>query len=334
MTALTMSLMRTVTIRKLASTLAAAGVTLSAATPAFAAGDAVEVPRQPWSFAGFFGRYDAAQLQRGYQVYQEVCSNCHGIKRVYFRNLAEAGGPGFPEDRLKSLVAAKFKVDDAPNDQGKVLKRAALLSDAIPAPFKNDKEARSANGGSLPPDLSVITKARSVEYIGPWYLHPFAMLRDIGSGYQEHGPDYVYALLTGYGEAPLYKRDDKGHLVKLAKGAPAAGAERCASITPGEKGKPDECVKVANGMNYNVVFPGHQIAMPMPPFPTEKRAKYPAGVTATVEQQARDVVAFLAWTADPSLNQRKQMGMLVMIYLLITAVLLYLAKKKLWSRVH
>jgi len=320
--------------RKLASALAALGLAVTAATPAFAAGDAVEIARQPWSFSGFFGRYDAAQLQRGFQVYQDACANCHGVKRLYFRNLSEPGGPEFPEDRMKAFVAAKFKVEDGPNDQGKMFRRAALMSDLIPPPFKNEKEARNANAGSLPPDLSVITKARSIEYAGPWYLHPFAMLRDILGGYQEHGADYVYAMLTGYGEAPLYKRDDKGRLALLAKGAPAAGAERCASVTKGEAGKPDECVKVADGMSYNAAFPGHQIAMPNPPFSTEKRAKYPEGVRATVDQQARDVVAFLAWAGDPTLNHRKQMGMLVMIYLLITAVLLYLAKKKLWSRVH
>ena len=103
----------------------------------------MHIERQKWSFGGLLGKFDDAQLQRGFQVYMEVCARCHGVKRIHFRNLAEPGGPGFPEAAVKSL-AATYQVEDAPNDQGKVVKRPAMLSDAMPSPYKNEQEARYA----------------------------------------------------------------------------------------------------------------------------------------------------------------------------------------------
>ena len=151
------------------------GVSLAALAPApaDAAGDGLPPPRQDWSFAGPFGRFDQDSLQRGLQVYREVCSACHGIKRVAFRNVEALG---YSPAQVKSL-AAEYIVEDGPDDEGDFFERAALPSDRFPEPFANDNAARAANGGALPPDLSLITKARA------------------------GGADYIHALLTGYREA-------------------------------------------------------------------------------------------------------------------------------------
>jgi ubiquinol-cytochrome c reductase cytochrome c1 subunit len=179
-----------------ASALAAAGL-LAIAGPACAAeGAAVPLPpRQSWSFAGPFGRYDQAQLQRGYQVYREVCANCHSMKFLSFRNLSEAGGPGFSEGQVKAL-GETFKVQDGPNDAGEMFERPGRPSDPFPSPFPNEQAARAANGGALPPDQSVIAKARDIEFGGPWFLlQPFTQ-------YSEGGVDYIHALLNGYHDKP------------------------------------------------------------------------------------------------------------------------------------
>lgn len=254
-----------------------------------------EIVRQPWSFAGFTGQYDRDQLQRGFQVYQNVCSNCHGLKRVYFRNLVQPGGPQFPEASVKGLAASwPNQITDGPNDEGKMFERPPGLPDPIRGPYHNDKEARAAQNGALPPDLSLIVKARAVERNPSWWIHPFLMLGDIAKGYQEGGADYLYALLTGYSEPP-------------------------------------EGFHLTDGMNYNKVFPGHQIAMISPL--SDDVVEYQDGTPKTVENYARDVTAFLAWAGDPTLDQRKRIGWQVMLYLLITTALLYLGKKRIWSRI-
>jgi cytochrome c1 len=261
-----------------------------------AAGEAVHVERQKWTFGGLFGKFDDAQLQRGFKVYVEVCARCHSMRRLYFRNLAEPGGPGFPEAAVKSL-AATYQVDAEPDDQGKVGKRPALLVDAIPGPFKNEQEARFVQNGALPPDLSLIAKARGVESGLPFYRVPDAMVRDILTGYQEAGADYIYAYLTGF------------------------------------KAPPSD-MKVAEFMHYNTVFPGHQTAMANPFVAGDGLVKYDDGAPTTVDNYARDVVAFLSWIADPRLEERKRMGLLVIGYLLITMVLLGFAKRRIWKSVH
>ena len=305
------------------------------ATTALATGGGAEIHRNHWSFGGLFGRYDKAQLQRGYKIYKEVCAACHSMTRIAFRNLTEPGGPEFPEEVLKAYVAENYEVDQPPNDAGEVVKGPAKLSDRFPPLYPNERAARAAQNGALPPDLSVIAKARGVSYHGPWYLHPFAMAKDIATGYQEGGADYLVALLTGYGQPPAYVRDAQGHL-QPAGPNPGPNAMRCASIIRGEKGKPDECVTLAEGMSYNAAFPGHQIAM-VNPFeghtPADPRVAYEDGTKPTLEQYAKDVAAFLSWASDPTLNQRKQLGWLGMIYLLVTAVLLYIAKRRIWSNV-
>ena len=274
--------------------LAAAGFCLLAAVPAFAEGHAA-IERQPWSFGGITGQFDRAQLQRGFQVYQDVCSGCHGLKRLYFRNLVQPGGPEFPDDAVKKLAAEwPNKIVDGPNDQGKMFERPALLSDPIRGPYHNDQEARAAQNGSLPPDLTLIPRARNVEREVSWFTHPFYMLYDILTGYQEGGADYVYALLTGFTDPP-------------------------------------KDMQMADGKMYNKVFPGHQIGMP-PPL-SDDLVPYKDGTPKTVDHYARDVTAFLSWAADPTLDQRKRMGWQVVIYLLITTALLYLGKRTIWSSI-
>ena len=321
--------------------LAAVPVLVLLAAPAVA-NEAAHIEREEWSFAGFKGRYDKNQLQRGFNVFQNVCSSCHGLNRIYFRNLEQPGGPEFPEEAVKALAAGwPNKITDGPDDAGKMFERAPGLPDPIRGPFKNEKEARANFNGALPPDLSVIAKARNVEYHGSWFGHPLSMLKDIATGYQEGGPDYIHAILTSYkDQPPAYLRDDKGKLVH-ASDADAAdkskNAERCVTVVASEEGKPDTCNKLGDGMSYNASFPGNQIAMVQPLGDGSVSYKLPDGKLAapeTADQYARDVSAFLAWAADPSLNQRKSIGWQVMLYLLVTTVLLFLGKKRIWSRIE
>lgn len=316
-------------------TLALTAVVCLGASAAQAAEEAIEIKRNHWSFSGIFGTYDKNQLQRGFQVYRQVCASCHSVNRISFRNLVQPGGPEFPEEAVKAL-AAEYEVKLPPNEDGEVVNGPGKLSDKFPPLYANDNAARAIHNGALPPDLSVIAKARGVAYTGPWYLHPWAMLKDISVGYQEGGADYLTALLIGYkDEAPSYIRDEKGHL-KPAKGATGDNVLQCASVASGEKGKPDICNKLSDGMNYNAAFPGHQIAMANPfagHDPSDPLVKYQDGTKETVEQYSKDVSSFLAWASDPTLNQRKQMGWIAIVYLLITSVLLYIAKRRIWSNV-
>lgn len=299
-----------------------------------AASEGALIERQDWPFAGAAGQFDQAQLQRGFQVYSQVCAGCHGLERVSFRNLAEPGGPEFPEDAVKGLAASwPNKPKDVPNDNGELVERVPLPSDPILGPYRTEPQARASQpGGALPPDLSLIVKARGVEASAPFYAHPFVMLSDMATGYQEGGADYLHALLTGYGQPPFHVRTGGGELIPLAPGTSEASAARCASITHPNNGEPDVCVPLMNGMHYNAAFPGHQIAMP-PPLSKENFVKYQDG-SGSLDGNARDVTAFLAWAADPNLDQRKRIGWQVMIYLLITTVLLYLMKTRLWRKVH
>jgi ubiquinol-cytochrome c reductase cytochrome b/c1 subunit len=169
---------------------------LGSAQPSSAA-DAPQPPREKWSFAGPFGKYDRAQLQRGFQVYKEVCATCHSLSYVAFRNLAEPGGPGYTAAQAAAVAAEwQQKVKDGPNDQGEMFERPGRPADRFPAPFANDQLARLANGGALPPDLSLIAKARTYERGFPWFVF------DIFTQYQEQGPDYLVALMHGYENAP------------------------------------------------------------------------------------------------------------------------------------
>jgi ubiquinol-cytochrome c reductase cytochrome c1 subunit len=283
--------------RRLAYAVAATSTAaLLASVPVAAAeGHGPEIERQQWAFGGFKGQFDKAQLQRGFQIYREVCSACHGLSRVNFRNLVQPGGPEFPEAAIKALATEwPNQITDGPNAEGKMFERPPLLSDTIRGPYKNEKEARAAQNGALPPDLSLMGKARGVSRDPSWWTHPFLMLGDIFSGYQEGGADYISALISGYKDAPAD-------------------------------------VKVGDGMYYNVAYPSKQFGMP-PPL-SDGAITYQDGTKPTLENYSRDVAAFLSWTADPTLNQRKRIGWQVMLYLLVTTVLLYLGKKRIWDRI-
>jgi ubiquinol-cytochrome c reductase cytochrome c1 subunit len=183
--------MRRLVLAAVAAALALGGGAAQAAegTPA--------APRQTWSFDGVFGTYDRAALQRGFQVYKDVCSTCHAVRHLYFRDLTDLG---YSEDQVKG-IAAQYQVNDGPNEQGQMFQRPGRPADRIPSPFPNDEAARFANNGSLPPDLSLITKAR------------------------DGGPDYLAAILTGYKDPPpqgfklmegmYYNEYYPGHQIKM-----------------------------------------------------------------------------------------------------------------------
>jgi len=150
---------------------------------------------QNWSFSGPFGRFDQAQLQRGFQVYREVCASCHSLDLVAFRHLGLENGPHFSTDEVRAL-AAEYNVEDGPDEFGDMFERPGQQFDYLPAPFPNPQAAQAANGGAMPPDLSVMAKARAAPRALQWF--PV----DVLTGYQEGGVDYMHALLTGYQEAP------------------------------------------------------------------------------------------------------------------------------------
>ncbi len=244
-----------------------AAMALMAATPAFAAGDVAHPKQQQWAFDGVFGTFDKPSIQRGLQVYKEVCAACHGLDRVAFRTLT---GVGFSEAEVKSL-AASYDVQDGPNDVGEMFTRPGQPSDKFPNPYANDNMARAMNNGALPPDLSLIVKARP------------------------DGANYLFSLLTGYSDAP------KGF-------------------------------ELPEGSYYNKYFPGGVIKMP-PPLSADQ-VTYQDGTHATVEQEARDLVNFLQWAAEPEMEDRKHMGIKVMIFLLVMVGFFYVAKKRIWNNIE
>jgi ubiquinol-cytochrome c reductase cytochrome c1 subunit len=167
---------------------------------------------QKWSFAGVFGKYDKAQLQRGLKVYKEVCSACHSMKRVAFRNLEDLG---YTEAQVKAF-AAGYDVQDGPNADGEMYTRKGVPSDYFPSPFANDEAAAAANGGAAPPDFSLLAKARGVERGFPQFII------DMVWPYQEGGPDYIHALLNGYVDPPAdYKVPEGTYFNPHFAGGPA-----------------------------------------------------------------------------------------------------------------
>lgn len=240
---------------------------LALATASAQAAEEIKLPSLDWSFDGPFGLFDDAQLQRGLQVYREVCAGCHGLKYVAFRNLADLG---YNEDQIKAFAAEAIVVD-GPDDEGEMFEREGRPSDYFPSPFPNDKAAAAANNGAVPPDLSLMAKARF------------------------GGPDYIHALLTGYDEAP----DD---------------------------------FELLEGLSYNAYFPGHQIAMAPPLF--DDSVEYADGTEASVDQMSRDVAAFLMWTAEPKMENRKTAGIWVLAFFLFVTGVTYAAKKKIWADLH
>ena len=197
---------------------AAIGV-LALAGSAAKAAESELPPKLKWSFAGPFGLYDEAQLQRGFKVYHEVCQNCHGINLLAFRNLADPGGPGFSAAQA-TAIAAQFQVTDGPNDQGEMFQRAGRLADYIPPPFANEQAAR-ARYNAVPPDFSTIAKARGIERGFPWFIF------DMFTQYPEGGVDYIAAYVSGYEDNPpagvtipagaYYNKYFPGHATSMPK---------------------------------------------------------------------------------------------------------------------
>ena len=260
-----------------------------------AGGHALLEPAGGWSHEGFFGTYDANSMQRGAKVYREVCSSCHGLKLLSFRNLGQSGGPFHdakwpnPTDNLRvKEIAAMFQVDGIDPDSGDPGKFPGKTSDRFPSPYPNDIYARVVNGGALPPDLSVMAKAR------------------------HGGAGYIYSLMLGFVEPP-------------------------AGLT------------VAPGQHYNAYFagdtasawlgdprhkpPGGFLAM-APPLATDGLVSFDDGTPSTKEQMARDVATFLAWASDPKMQTRKQMGIPVIAYLVILALLAFVSYRRIWRNVE
>ena len=233
------------------------------------------VKTQKWGFNGFFGSFDGAQLKRGFQVYKDVCSACHSMNLLHYRDLQKIG---FSEDEVKA-IAAEVQVQDGPNDVGDMFDRPGKPSDPFKAPFANEQAARASNNGALPPDLTLITKSRA------------------GAGFVGYdGADYVYSLMTSYEESP----------------------------------PPD--VKLGENMHYNVAFKGHQIAMP-PPL-SDGAVTYADGTEATLDQEAKDVAAFLTWAAEGNLEARHKTGIKAILFLVIFTLLAYATKRRVWAGVH
>jgi cytochrome c1 len=171
-----------------------AGALAVATVPAFAQEhEQPSPPRVKWSFAGPFGKYDEAQLQRGFKIYKEVCATCHSLEMLSFGNLADAGGPGYSEEQA-AAVAADYKIKDL-DDKGQPIERAGRPADHFPSPFPN-AAAAAANYGVAPPDMSTLAKARTYSRGFPWFVF------DMFTQYQEQGPDYIAALLKGYVDKP------------------------------------------------------------------------------------------------------------------------------------
>jgi ubiquinol-cytochrome c reductase cytochrome c1 subunit len=266
---------------------------LVAASPAASATHALEPKDVHFSFEGPLGKFDQAALQRGFKVYQEVCSACHSMNLVYYRNLAQKGGPFYDEKHpnpndspYAKTIAAEAMVPDIDPDTGDPVTRAATPADHLRAPFPNEAAARAANGGALPPDLSLIVKAR------------------------EGGAAHIYSLLTGYATPPA------GLTVPPGQYFNHYIAGDLASYWSGPKDK---------------VPHGGFLAMPfqLPP----DRVTFDDGVKSTTEQEAHDVTTFLAWASEPHQEERKQTGLAVLAYLIIFAGIMYVSYRRIWRNV-
>jgi ubiquinol-cytochrome c reductase cytochrome c1 subunit len=241
---------------------------LSFALPAsaLAAGEQTDPEQHAWSWNGIFGTYDREQLQRGLEVFTGQCINCHSLKYIHFRDLIQIG---LSEDQAEAL-AEQYEVAGDPDEWGDPTTRAAKLFDAFPAPYRNEAEARALNNGGLPPDLSLIVKAR------------------------KDGSNYLASLLSD-GEY------NEGH-------------------------------PTDDGLYHNQYFSGGLIAMAPPLY--EGLLVNEDGSDASVEQMAEDVTAFLTWAAEPRLEDRKGMGLKVILFLLVLTGLLYVSKRKIWANVE
>ena len=236
--------------------------------PLFSA-ETIDPIKVNWSFKELTGKFDRASLQRGFQVYKEVCASCHSMQYLSYRNLGEPGGPEFTQEEVKA-IAASVEIEDGPDSQGEMFTRSGKPSDKFKSPYPNVEASTAANGGAYPPDMSVLVKARP------------------------GGADYMYSVLMGYEEPP-------------------AG------------------MKLDDGVYYNKYMIGQKIKMASPL--SEGIVEYSDGTEATMDQMAKDVTTFLAWAAEPELEERHRVGFKVIIYLILLTILVYLSMKKIWSRV-
>lgn len=270
------------------------GVLALAAGAAQAHTNAMEPKEVEFTFEGPLGHFDQAQLQRGYKVYAEVCSSCHGMNLLHYRDLAMPGGPFYDpknpvppaQSPYAKAIAAGYKVADIDRDTGDAIQRPATPADAFKAPYANNEAAAAANGGAVPPDLSVMARAR------------------------ENGPRYIYSILTGYVEPP------KGLTVPAGKYYNPYMAGDLSSYWTGPK---DQVPK------------GGFIAMPFQL--TADRVSFDDKTPSTSEQEAKDVATFLAWAADPHQTERKETGVGVLAFLLILAGVTYGAYRQVWRDV-
>ena len=236
-----------------------------------AGGEAYKNLKPGFSFEGPFGKFDRESLKRGYQVYSEVCASCHGMKQLSFRNLSQPGGPEFSIDKVKEIAAEYFIMDGA-DEYGDPVERARIASDRFQSPFDSKDAAKAANNGAYPPDLSLITKARS------------------------DGTNYIYSLLSGYEE-----------------------------IIP-------DNITIDDALSYNPWFPGNAIAMAQPLY--DEMVEYTDGSEATISQMSYDVANFLTWAAEPSMEERKSLGIIVMGFLIIFLILMFFSVRRLFEDVH
>ena len=226
---------------------------------------------------GMFGKFDRRQLQRGVQVYKEVCAACHSIRLVSFRDLEKIG---YSEPEVKAIASQWVIEQPSINpDTGEAATRKNIPSDRFPSPFANEVAARAANNNALPPDLSLMTKAR------------------------HDGAAYVDSLLTGYTTQPA----------ALLKQFPDA--------------------KTPEGLHYNPYFANLNIAMP-PPITSDGQVGYTDGTRATTAQMAKDVSAFLVWTAEPNLESRHAAGLAAVIFILIFIGLAWGAYQNVWRNIE
>jgi ubiquinol-cytochrome c reductase cytochrome c1 subunit len=256
-----------------------------------------ELKAQTWPHEGHLGLFDQASLQRGFQVYKEVCASCHSMNLLSYRDLGLKGGPHFKPAEVEA-IAATARVPAGPDDKGEITDengqlrmRPALPADKFAKPYLNEQAARANNGGALPPDLSVIVLAR------------------------HHGEKYVYSLVSGFEEGD--KRPS------------------CIGETPGKYYNPyfasGEVPDACKDKDGKASIEGSLMAM-APPL-TPGRVDFADGTPNTTEQEAKDIVAFLTWASDPHMEDRKKLGFQVMIYLGLLAAFFYVSYKRVWRDV-
>lgn len=283
-----------------------------------------EAPEGGWAFASVpAGKLEKDSMQRGYQVYKEVCASCHGMKLLSYRNLGEPGGPFYDEafpnandnPLVKALAAENEILDPIPDDSGDLVYRPARPSDAFRSPYANEQAARAANGGAYPPDLSVITKAR-------------------GHGAEGQGASYVYSLLKGYPDPEK---------IKTKEGEDGLNV----NYIEFDKGETVGTLTQPTGQYYNPYMAGDVTAqwegdprhlpyggfLAMAPQLPDGRVEYIDGTEATTAQMAYDVAQFLQWAGDPKQEARKKLALPSILYLILLAVLLWFSYKRIWRNV-